>query len=114
MGSLLAEPAEINQRLKDCGAHFVMDDASVQALFQTLIEDVRVIKSSVTKPSVTQAEPSPDVPVFVYFSDDSKGIALNGCAGQSVLASANGQVSYVGNSLRGYGKMIVIKHEISK
>lgn len=44
------------------------------------------------------------------FSDDSKGIALTGAAGQSVLASAAGQVSYVGNSLRGYGKMIVIKH----
>jgi lipoprotein NlpD len=44
------------------------------------------------------------------FSDDTKGISLNGSAGQSVLASANGQVSYVGNSLRGYGKMIVIKH----
>jgi lipoprotein NlpD len=44
------------------------------------------------------------------FSDVSKGIALAGSQGQNVLASAAGQVSYVGNSLRGYGKMIVIKH----
>jgi len=44
------------------------------------------------------------------FSDESKGIGLAGSAGQGVLASAAGQVSYVGNSLRGYGKMIVIKH----
>jgi lipoprotein NlpD len=64
---------------------------------------------SVVVEGVEWAWPAPSK-VASNFSDASKGIALAGAAGQSVLASAAGQVSYVGNSLRGYGKMIVIKH----
>jgi lipoprotein NlpD len=64
---------------------------------------------SVVVEGVEWAWPAPSK-VANGFSDVSKGIALTGSLGQSVLASAAGQVSYVGNSLRGYGKMIVIKH----
>ena len=45
------------------------------------------------------------------YSDDSKGIDLAGVLGQPVRAAASGVVSYVGNSLRGYGRMLVIKHD---
>jgi lipoprotein NlpD len=40
----------------------------------------------------------------------TKGIDLAGKTGDPVLATAPGKVSYVGSSLRGYGKMVVIKH----
>ncbi|MGD8408186.1 MAG: peptidoglycan DD-metalloendopeptidase family protein, partial [Thiohalophilus sp.] len=33
-----------------------------------------------------------------------------GRMGQSVKAAANGKVVYSGNGLRGYGKLIIIKH----
>jgi lipoprotein NlpD len=41
---------------------------------------------------------------------NSKGIDIAGTAGQSVLASAAGTVLYSGTGIRGYGKLIVLKH----
>lgn len=39
-----------------------------------------------------------------------KGVAIGGTSGQPVLASASGKVVYSGSGLRGYGKLIIIKH----
>ncbi|PWT73064.1 MAG: hypothetical protein C5B46_05935 [Proteobacteria bacterium] len=39
-----------------------------------------------------------------------KGVAIGGAAGQAVNASASGKVVYSGSGLRGYGKLIIIKH----
>jgi lipoprotein NlpD len=39
-----------------------------------------------------------------------KGVAIGGGEGQPVLASAPGKVVYAGSGLRGYGKLIIIKH----
>ena len=39
-----------------------------------------------------------------------KGIDIAGSAGQAVTASAGGKVVYAGSGLRGYGKLIIIKH----
>ena len=39
-----------------------------------------------------------------------KGIDLSGGAGDPVLAAAEGKVVYAGEGLRGYGKLIIIKH----
>lgn len=47
------------------------------------------------------------------FSDaqgGNKGIDIAGSRGQPVLASAPGKVVYAGNALRGYGNLIIIKH----
>lgn len=44
------------------------------------------------------------------FSKDSKGVRISGQSGQAVLASASGEVVYSGDGLRGYGKLIIIKH----
>jgi lipoprotein NlpD len=39
-----------------------------------------------------------------------KGVAIGGESGQAVMASAAGKVVYSGSGLRGYGKLIIIKH----
>lgn len=39
-----------------------------------------------------------------------KGLDIAGNAGQHIFASAGGEVVYVGSGLRGYGKLIIIKH----
>ena len=39
-----------------------------------------------------------------------KGIDIAGASGQPVAASAGGKVVYAGTGLRGYGKLIIIKH----
>jgi lipoprotein NlpD len=43
-------------------------------------------------------------------SANRKGVDIAGKTGQAVLASAAGKVVYSGNGLRGYGKLIIIKH----
>jgi len=39
-----------------------------------------------------------------------KGIDIGGKAGQPIVASASGKVVYAGTGLRGYGKLIIVKH----
>lgn len=43
-------------------------------------------------------------------SGSTKGIDIAGKTGQAVLAAASGKVVYSGSGLRGYGKLIIIKH----
>ncbi|MBL8533996.1 MAG: peptidoglycan DD-metalloendopeptidase family protein [Betaproteobacteria bacterium] len=39
-----------------------------------------------------------------------KGIGIGGKAGQPVAAAANGKVVYSGSGLRGYGNLVIVKH----
>ena len=48
--------------------------------------------------------------VLEGFSENSKGVDIAGKTGQAVLASAAGKVVYSGSGLRGYGNLIIIKH----
>jgi lipoprotein NlpD len=52
--------------------------------------------------------------VLSYFStgdQSNKGIDIAGNAGADVKAAADGEVVYTGDSLRGYGNLVIIKHE---
>ncbi|MFM2120827.1 MAG: hypothetical protein RL722_2295 [Pseudomonadota bacterium] len=50
-------------------------------------------------------------PVISSFDDArSKGVAIAGKAGDPVMAAADGKVVYAGSGLRGYGNLIIIKH----
>ncbi|WP_436294524.1 MULTISPECIES: murein hydrolase activator EnvC family protein [unclassified Variovorax] len=40
----------------------------------------------------------------------NKGLDIAGSMGDAVLASADGRVVYVGSELRGYGNMVIVKH----
>lgn len=49
--------------------------------------------------------------VIANFSEGSnKGIDIAGSSGQAVNAAATGKVIYSGSDLRGYGKLVIIKH----
>ena len=41
----------------------------------------------------------------------SKGVDIGGKPGDPVVAAASGRVIYIGTGIRGYGKLIVIKHD---
>lgn len=43
----------------------------------------------------------------------SKGVDLSGKPGDPVLAAAGGRVVYAGTGLRGYGKLVIVKHDNS-
>lgn len=59
----------------------------------------------------TWARPS-DGPVIAAFDEiKNKGLDFGGTAGDPVRAVADGRVVYAGSSLRGYGNMVIIKHD---
>jgi lipoprotein NlpD len=51
-------------------------------------------------------------PLLNTFDDSkNKGLNIGGTIGEPVKASADGRVVYAGNGLRGYGNLIIIKHD---
>ena len=51
-------------------------------------------------------------PVVVAFDEARgvKGLSIAGKAGDAVLAAADGRVVYAGSGLRGYGNLVIVKH----
>ena len=88
------------------------------------VEAVPPASPSVAKPAEEKASPGADEDdkldwgwptqgkVVAEFSDASsaKGVDISGKTGQPVHAAAAGKVVYSGSGLRGYGKLIIIKH----
>jgi lipoprotein NlpD len=48
--------------------------------------------------------------VIAAFTEAAKGVDIAGRKGAPVLAAAGGRVVYAGAGLRGYGKLVIIKH----
>ena len=46
-----------------------------------------------------------------FAEPNSKGVDIGGRIGDPVVAAAQGRVMYTGTGIRGYGKLIVIKHD---
>lgn len=79
-------------------------------------------KPTDTKPanSTNTASSSDDALIWIWptegkvignFNESSnKGIDIAGNAGQSINAASGGKVIYTGSDLRGYGKLVIIKH----
>jgi lipoprotein NlpD len=50
-------------------------------------------------------------PVLEQFNETrNKGIDIGGKEGDPVIAASDGQVVYVGSGLRGYGNLVIVKH----
>ena len=79
------------------------------------VAEVRVPAPEPEKPTGTDRE---DVDwmwptkgkVLAGFSEASKGMDISGRKGAPVVAAASGRVVYAGAGLRGYGKLVIIKH----
>lgn len=51
-------------------------------------------------------------PIIARFDEaTNKGVGIGGNPGDPVVASAAGSVVYAGSGLRGYGKLVIIKHD---
>lgn len=48
--------------------------------------------------------------VLATFSELNKGTDIAGKKGSSIVAAAGGKVIYAGDGVRGYGKLVIIKH----
>lgn len=49
-------------------------------------------------------------PIISRFGAQNKGINIGGKMGDPIISTADGKVVYSGNGLRGYGNLIIIKH----
>ncbi len=59
---------------------------------------------------VTWAWPSLGAVASGFEEGRHKGLAIIGKAGDPVLAAADGRVVYAGSGLRGYGNLVIVKH----
>ncbi len=56
------------------------------------------------------AWPAAGAVVAPFEENKTKGLAIAGKAGDPVLAAADGRVVYAGSGLRGYGNLVIVKH----
>ena len=59
---------------------------------------------------VNWAWPAAGAVVTPFDENKSKGLAIAGRPGDPVLAAADGRVVYAGSGLRGYGNLVIVKH----
>jgi lipoprotein NlpD len=59
---------------------------------------------------LTWSWPAAGVVLVPFDEGKSKGLSIGGKAGDPVLAAADGRVVYAGSGLRGYGNLIILKH----
>ncbi|MFZ4626294.1 MAG: peptidoglycan DD-metalloendopeptidase family protein, partial [Rhodoferax sp.] len=72
--------------------------------------------SAVAKPVAADSDikwiwPASGVVVAGFDEAKNKGLDIGGTAGEAVVAAADGRVVYVGAGLRGYGNLIILKHD---
>lgn len=60
--------------------------------------------------SITWAWPAQGKVVASFNEASNKGIDIAGTTGQAINAASGGKVIYSGSDLRGYGKLVIIKH----
>ncbi|MGV3344660.1 murein hydrolase activator NlpD [Enterobacteriaceae bacterium LUAb1] len=99
------------------------DNTSSSKLLPSSGENVATTTTPVTTPTISSTTTS-SIPVsswrwptdgkiidsFSASEGGNKGIDIAGSRGQPVVATASGRVVYAGNALRGYGNLIIIKH----
>lgn len=75
--------------------------------------------SPANKQNIVEREPNYSTANWIWpvrgkvingFSNSNKGLNIGGKAGESVYAAGAGKVVYAGDGLRGYGNLIIIKH----
>jgi lipoprotein NlpD len=61
--------------------------------------------------SIVWTWPTQGKTIASFDGSTNKGIDIAGTQGQNINAASGGKVIYVGSDLRGYGKLVIIKHD---
>ena len=77
---------------------------------QTTTKDPEIKVNTAITNGVSWIWPSTNSIIRGFDGNLTKGVVFGGERGTPVLAASSGEVIYAGNSLRGYGNMVVIKH----
>jgi lipoprotein NlpD len=127
-----AIPSAVTPTLSEPKA--IREAYSLEAFNRSIVTKSIETKPIATKPTDAQATQSNSVdtkPTDTKIADDesmswlwpaqgkmlagfnegsNKGIDIGGTIGQSITAASGGKVIYSGSDLRGYGKLVIIKH----
>ena len=123
----LAGNTETLKREPKAGKEVYSDQALAQAQSQSKpVEPVAAAASAEAKPDAKNNEkpaepalggdeiawiwPASGKMIAIFSEGSNKGVDIAGKAGEPVVASAEGKVVYSGSGLRGYGKLVIIKH----
>jgi len=84
--------------------------ASVTELAAASASSAAVSKPVATEDGINWIWPANGVVLAGFDDVKNKGVDIGGKAGDTVVAAADGRVVYVGAGLRGYGNLIILKH----
>ena len=68
-------------------------------------------KSDANAPGIRLSWPAKGKVVEDFIDGKNKGIDIAGKLGDPIQAAGDGRVVYAGNSLRGYGNLVIVKHD---
>jgi len=68
-------------------------------------------RADVVDPPIKLSWPARGKVVEEFNEAKNKGIDIAGKMGEPIQAAADGKVVYAGNSLRGYGNLVIVKHD---
>jgi lipoprotein NlpD len=72
---------------------------------------IEAVKPDVPAPGIRLSWPAKGKVVEDFVDGKSKGIDIAGKLGDPIQAASDGRVVYAGNSLRGYGNLVIVKHD---
>lgn len=105
--------ASVKSDVKPVTKSDVKSDAKVESKADSQISTATEPKvdSSAMDENLKLFKPANGQVVGSFDGTTNKGIDIAGKLGDPVLAAADGKVVYAGNSLRGYGNLVIVKHD---
>jgi lipoprotein NlpD len=74
-------------------------------------KEVTEAKADAVDPPIKLSWPAKGKVVEEFSEGKNKGIDIAGKLGEPIQAASDGKVVYAGNSLRGYGNLVIVKHD---
>jgi lipoprotein NlpD len=72
---------------------------------------IEAVKPDAPPPGIRLSWPAKGKVVEDFVDGKNKGIDIAGKLGDPIQAASDGRVVYAGNSLRGYGNLVIVKHD---
>jgi lipoprotein NlpD len=72
---------------------------------------LEAVKPDAPPPGIRLSWPAKGKVVEDFIDGKNKGIDIAGKLGDPIQAASDGRVVYAGNSLRGYGNLVIVKHD---
>jgi lipoprotein NlpD len=110
--STVKYPSQTQSKLTTANKAVARNNQTGYVRKQTVKENATAAENTVSSSKVRWAWPVRG-PILAGFSNaehGNKGLDIGGKAGTPIKAAAAGEVVYAGNALRGYGNLVIIRH----